>query len=296
MRDLNLWDIVIYLNLVGSVGRLFHWTSVCVKDKRGFMAFQKSKLDEQGSKDWEWGKLELSSNSICDIWQDIIFLSLSFFTYKISHVQGQRSPSKTVGAGAAAVWHWSDFEETTHVQGQRRSPRKMVGGVKSCLESNPILARDTQRGQIYLVHTRTQRRHRDWDRTVFEYLLWGYRSAVDCHRGQGSGCSRVGYGISHLGGVAINPTIVPPEPTQDWETDSWRAHTEHCMHQDTGERSTDPTGDWPRLARECPGVCSRGVGQRWPATGTGALNAAVCAQDILKEVAIIFITSTIVWP
>ena len=197
---------------------------------------------------------------------------------------------------SSAVWHWSDFEETTHIQGQRRSPRKTVGGVKSCLESNPILARDTQRSQIYLVHTRTQRRHRDWDRTVFEYLLWGYRSAVDCHRGQGSGCSRVGYGISHLGGVTINPTIVPPEPTQDWETDSWRAHTEHYMHQDPGERSTDPTGDWPRLARECPGVCSRGVDQRWPATGTGALNAAVCAQDILKEVAIIFITSTIVWP
>ena len=28
----------------------------------------------------------------------------------------------------------------------------------------------------------------------------------------------------------------------------------------------------------------------------GVLSAAVCAQDVLKEVAIIFITSTIVWP
>ena len=32
----------------------------------------------------------------------------------------------------------------------------MVGGVKSRLESNPIPARDTQRAQTNLVHTRTQ--------------------------------------------------------------------------------------------------------------------------------------------
>ena len=33
----------------------------------------------------------------------------------------------------------------------------MVGGVKSCLESNPIPARDAQRAKTNLVHTRTQR-------------------------------------------------------------------------------------------------------------------------------------------
>ena len=38
------------------------------------------------------------------------------------------------------------------------------------------------------------------------------------------------------------------------------------------------------------------MGQQWPAAGLGALSAAVCAGDLLKEVAIIFITSTIVWP
>jgi len=38
------------------------------------------------------------------------------------------------------------------------------------------------------------------------------------------------------------------------------------------------------------------VGQWWPATGLGALRVAVHAWDLLKEVAIIFITSTIVWP
>ena len=36
------------------------------------------------------------------------------------------------------------------------------------------------------------------------------------------------------------------------------------------------------------------MGQQSPTTGSGALSAAVCAQDLLKEVAIIFITSTIV--
>ena len=33
-----------------------------------------------------------------------------------------------------------------------------------------------------LVHTRTQAPHKDWDRTVFEHLLWRYGPAVDCHR------------------------------------------------------------------------------------------------------------------
>ena len=36
--------------------------------------------------------------------------------------------------------------------------------------------------------------------------------------------------------------------------------------------------------------------QWWTAEGWGALSAAVHAWDLLKEVAIIFITSTIVWP
>ena len=69
----------------------------------------------------------------------------------------QRSPSKMVGAGAAAVWCWSGSEEIPHIQEQRRSSSKMVGGVKLHLESNPIPARTTQRAQTNLVRTRTQR-------------------------------------------------------------------------------------------------------------------------------------------
>ena len=33
------------------------------------------------------------------------------------------------------------------------------------------------------------------------------------------------------------------EFTQDWETDSCRAQTKPCVHQDPGERSSDPTRD-----------------------------------------------------
>ena len=38
------------------------------------------------------------------------------------------------------------------------------------------------------------------------------------------------------------------------------------------------------------------MGWKWPAARLGALSAAVHAWDFLKEVTIIFITSTIVWP
>jgi len=60
-----------------------------------------------------------------------------------------------VGAGTAAAWHWNKGE------GQRRSPNKMARGAKSRLESNPIPTRDSPRAQTYLVHTTTQRPHRD---------------------------------------------------------------------------------------------------------------------------------------
>ena len=42
-------------------------------------------------------------------------------------------------------------------------------------------------------------------------------------------------------------------------------------------------------------VCGEGVGWQWPATGSGALSAALRAWDLFQAVTIIFITSTIVW-
>ena len=38
------------------------------------------------------------------------------------------------------------------------------------------------------------------------------------------------------------------------------------------------------LTRECPGASGRGLGQRWPAVGLGALSVAVPAWEILREV------------
>ena len=73
----------------------------------------------------------------------------------------------------------------------------------------------------------------------------------------------------------------------DWEADCWRSQTEHCMHQDPGERSSDPPRDWPRLTRECPEVSSGGEGRQWPAAGLGALSVAVPAWDLLKKVTFI---------
>ena len=59
------------------------------------------------------------------------------------------------------------------------------------------------------------------------------------------------------------------------ETDSWRAQTKPYVHQDPGDRSSDPTRDWTRLACECPGVSGGGMGRRWPAERSGALRVCI---------------------
>ena len=104
--------------------------------------------------------LKLMSIELVMLSNHLIFchpLLLQHHSSKVPHFQGQRIPSKTVGAGAVAVLHWSNCEEIPHIQGQRRSPSKMAGGAKSRLESNPISARDAQRAQTNLLHTRSQR-------------------------------------------------------------------------------------------------------------------------------------------
>ena len=95
--------------------------------------------------------------------------------------------------------------------------------------------------------------------------------------------------------VTINPTIELPELALDWVIDSWRAQ-QNLVHQDPGERSSDPTRDCPGLACGCQGVSSRVMGRWWPAAGLGSLSVAVHPWDLWREVTIIFITSTIVRP
>ena len=51
-----------------------------------------------------------------------------------------------------------------------------------------------------------------------------------------------------------------------------------------------------RLVCECLVVSSGGMLWWWPVAGSGVLCAAIPAWDLFKDAAIIFITSTIVWP
>ena len=145
-----------------------------------------------------------------------------------------------------------------HVQGQRGRSNEMVGGMKSCLESNCVPARNARRTQTNLVCTRTLRPHRDWARTVFEYLLWRYGSAVDCCRGRGSGCSRPRYDIALLEEVAINPTIEPPEFTQDWRNTLLEGTYKTLWASGPRRKEQEPH---KRLTQTCPWV-SRSLQQR----------------------------------
>ena len=195
-----------------------------------------------------------------------------------------------------SAWLWSNCEEISHVQGQRRSPSRMVGGAKSHLESNPFPARDAQRAQTDLVGTRTQRPHRDWDRTMFGCLLRRYRSSVDCYGDRVSGCSRPGYGISPFGGGHHLLTIELPELTYDWGNSSLGG----VGHKQNLKRTQEKGAvTHKRLIQICPCMSRSlwwGVGRWWPVAGLEALSMVVHAWDLLKEVAIIFITSTIVLP
>ena len=131
-------------------------------------------------------------------------------SYKVARLTFQYIPfqyRKTAGAQAAV-------RRYPMSKGKGEAPAR-TGGASSHLESNPKPARDVQKAQTNLVCTRTQRRPRNWDRTVFGCLLRRYGSAVPGPRGRGSGCSRPGYGITLLEEGAINPTIEPPELTQD---------------------------------------------------------------------------------
>ena len=57
---------------------------------------------------------------------------------------------------------------------------------------------------------------------VFGCLLRRYGSAVDCCRAGALGAADLGIAYALLEEVTINPTIEPPELTQDWGKDSWR--------------------------------------------------------------------------
>ena len=151
-------------------------------------------------------------------------------------------------------------KDTPHPR-ERRSPSKMVGGVKSSLEWNPISGR-TIWELTQTLCTRTRRPHRDWARTVSEHLRWRSGSAVACRRGRGSGCSRPGYGISSLGGGCHKVHHRAARTYRRLRKQTLGGHKQNFVHSRTQEEGTVPTEtdpDLPVSVQESPAevwVCS----------------------------------------
>ena len=73
-----------------------------------------------------------------------------------THTQSPRPCGRSLLTHTSTGECWIPPKKIPHIQGQRRSSSKTVGGVNSHLESNSIPTRDVQRAQRNLVCTRTQ--------------------------------------------------------------------------------------------------------------------------------------------
>ena len=110
------------------------------------------------------------------------------------------------------------------------------------------------------------------------------------------GAADLGAAYALLEVIAINPTIEPPELTKYWGNRLSEDTKIKCCVTRTQEKGavtpheTDP--DLPVNVQESrpDAWVSSGQLQGW------GQSVALCAWDFLKEVAIFFITSTIVWP
>ena len=95
--------------------------------------------------------------------------------------------------------------------------------------------------------------------------------------------------MSPLGGGPINPTIEPPELTQDWGNrlpEGTKQNKKNLVYTRTQEKGAVIPQRLTQTCCECPGVPGGGVGWWWPAAGLGALSVVVPAWDLLKEVCI----------
>ena len=132
------------------------------------------------------------------------------------------------------------------VQGQRRSPNKMVGGVKLHLESNPKPTRDSWRAQTKpCVHQDPETPVR-LSQTFFwvsECLLPRHRSAVACCRDRGSGCSRPGtHGMWHKPSWRRSPLVPPYSHRAD---DPQTAEQLHQRNPCSVKKVPGPTTEFP---------------------------------------------------
>ena len=115
-------------------------------------------------------------------------------------------------------------------------------------------------------------------------------------RGRGSGCSRPGYGINPLGGGRHYPHHRAARTYTGLGNRLLEGTREPCVHQDQGEGAAtpqEPTLDVPASVQESPVEVWAGGGLL---QGLGAPTVVVRAWDLLREVTVTFITSTMVWP
>ena len=89
----------------------------------------------------------------------------------------------------------SHQRKTCHIEVQRRSPSKTVGGAKSHLESHPSppgMLRRAQMKPCVHQHPETPQRQNQTCLWVLECLLWRHGSAMSCCGDRGPDCSRPG--------------------------------------------------------------------------------------------------------
>ena len=151
--------------------------------------------------------------------------------------QGERSPNKTVGAEAVAAQHWTNFEEIPHVQGKGEAPARWFSSVQfsrsvvsdslrphesqharpPCPSPTSGVHSDGRRGEFtFRIKPHSHQRcsegsnkpcaHQDPEspQRLRQNCVWGSPVKVWVSSGllpgRGSGCSKLGYGISPLGG------------------------------------------------------------------------------------------------
>ena len=155
--------------------------------------------------------------------------SLSSFTFlrRLIHKGGSRWQSRRMCAHL--LWelqncnlllnnHWqvnvgSHQKKMPHIQRQRRSPNKMVGGAKSCLESSPIPTRDAWRAPMKPCAHQGPEIPQGLSQTCLwmsECLMRRHGSAVVCRGDRGAGFSRPGkHSMWHKSSWRRSP-LAPP--------------------------------------------------------------------------------------
>ena len=124
----------------------------------------------------------------------------------------------------------------------------------------------------------------------------GYGSPVGCCRGRGSGCSRPGYGINPLGGGFHYPQHRVARTYTGLGKQSLGGHKQNLVHTRTQEKgAVTPQETDPELPVSAQGSQWR-QGSAVACCGVGSTECSSSTRDPLKEVTIIFITSTIVLP